>query len=492
MIARSSRPARTRRALIAALALLVSACGGGGGSGGQAGGGQVGGGQIGGGTPLPPPTAANCTLSDRQLWARSVIDEWYLYPETLPGGLSPAGFVSVQAYIDALTATARAQGRDRFFTYVTSIAEENAFFAQGTTAGFGIRLQSDPTARQVTIIEAYEGAPALAAGLDRGDRIEAIGTAPDALTPVGELFARGGAAAVTDALGPNTAGLVRTLRVSGPAGTRTVTVTKAAFDIPPVSSRYGVQILSDGGRQVGYLNLRTFISSADAPLRQAFARFRAAGVTDLVIDLRYNGGGLLSIAELFGDLLGRNRFASDVFGQTVYRPEKAANNRTRRFQPAAEAVAPTRIAFITTGSSASASEVVINAMIPYLGSNIALVGANSFGKPVGQIALDRAACDDRLRVLAFSTRNAAGSDNYFSGLAGVVPNSCQAPDDTARPLGDRNEASLRTALDFIAGRPCTPIATGQQARSLAAARATTEPLLPATPSAAQLELPGLF
>ncbi|QHL90214.1 peptidase S41 [Sphingomonas changnyeongensis] len=490
MTARSPRPP-IARTLVSALALLLSACGGGGGAGGQSGG-QTGGGQVGGGTPLPPPVAANCSLSDRQAWARSVIDEWYLYPETVPGTLSPAGFTSVQAYIDALTATARAQGRDRFFTFVTSIAEENAFFAQGTTAGFGIRLQSDPVARRVTIIEAYEGAPALAAGLDRGDRIEAIGTGPTSLTPVEDLFARGGAAAITDALGPNTAGLARTLRVSGPTGTRTVSVTKASFDIPPVSSRYGVQILSDGGRQVGYLNLRTFISSADAPLRQAFARFRAAGVTDLVIDLRYNGGGLLSIAELFGDLLGRNRFAADVFGQTVYRPEKAANNRTRRFQTVAESVAPTRIAFITTGSSASASEVVINAMIPYLGANMALVGANSFGKPVGQIALDRAACDDRLRVLAFSTRNAAGSDNYFSGLAGVVPNSCQAADDTALPLGDRNEASLRAALDFIAGRPCTPIPTGQQARSLGTTRTAPEPLLPANPSAAQLELPGLF
>ena len=65
--------------------------------------------------------------------------------------------------------------------------------------------------------------------------------------------------------------------------------------------------ISDGGRRVGYLNLRTFISTADPQLRSAFAQFRAQGVTELIVDFRYNGGGLVSIADLMGDLLGGNR-----------------------------------------------------------------------------------------------------------------------------------------------------------------------------------------
>ena len=83
-----------------------------------------------------------------------------------------------------------------------------------------------------------------------------------------------------------------------------------------------------------------------------------------MVDLRYNGGGLVATAELFGDLLGRNRAASDVFSRTSFRASKSANDKTHNFTPTAQSIAPTRIAFIGTGSTASASELVINGMLP--------------------------------------------------------------------------------------------------------------------------------
>jgi C-terminal processing protease CtpA/Prc len=467
------------------LASVLASCGGGGGSGSGA---PIGTAPAPAPTPSPTPTST-CSLSARQQWVEGAIREWYLFPETLPATINPAAYSSIGSFVDALTAGARAQNKDRFFTYVTSIAEENAYFSSGATAGFGIRLQYDATARRVYVVESFENAPALAAGIDRTDEIVAIGTSASALTNVTDLFANGGTQAVVDALGPSTAGTSRTLRVTGPSGTRTLTVTKADYSLAAVSTRYGAKILNDGGRKIGYLNLRTFISSANQPLINAFADFRAQGVTDLVIDFRYNGGGLVATAELIGDLLGRNRVTSDVWSVTTFRPEKSSNNETRRFQPRSESVAPTKIAFITTGSSASASEMVINSMLPYLGNNVALIGANTYGKPVGQIAIDRSACDDRLRVVAFSTRNSAGSDNYFNGLASIVPNTCRAADDYSKPLGDPTETSLKTALDFLAGRSCTPISGVQTAQSVGARR---EPLVPNAPTAAQRETPGLF
>jgi hypothetical protein len=100
------------------------------------------------------------------------------------------------------------------------------------------------------------------------------------------------------------------------------------------------------------------------------------------------------------------------------------------------------------------------------------------------------ACDDRLRIVAFSTRNAIGFDDYFNGLAASVGTTCQAADDVTRQLGDAQEASVRTALDFLAGRSCTPIvAGGQTSQSL---RTQPTMLSPANPSAAQREIPGLF
>ena len=78
-------------------------------------------------TPAPTPAASNgCSLRERQQWAADQLREWYLFPDTLPAAISPASYATVSDYIDALTATARAQRKDRYFTYITSIAEENA------------------------------------------------------------------------------------------------------------------------------------------------------------------------------------------------------------------------------------------------------------------------------------------------------------------------------------------------------------------------------
>ncbi len=446
--------------------------------------------------PTPTPTASGtCALGSRQDFAFATLKEWYLFPDTLPATLDKASYTTVESYLDALTATARGQRKDRFFTYITSIAQENAFNNSGATAGFGFRLSYDATAKRAFIAEAFEGAPALAAGIDRGDEITAIGDTPTALRTVTDIIAAEGTGGVTNALGPGTAGTTRTLRLTGTGGTRTVTVSKADYALLPVSSRYGAKIIDDGGKRVGYVNLRTFISTADGQLRTAFDSFRAAGITEFIIDLRYNGGGLVSTAELFGDLLGRNRAGSDVFDQITYRPEKSSNNSTKRFTAQAQSVSPVKMAFIGTGGTASASELVINAFVPFLGSNLALIGTNTFGKPVGQIAIDKAACDDRLRVIAFATQNGAGNAAYFDGLATTIPNTCKAGDDLTKPLGDATEASVRQALDFLGGKPCTPISSapvsGVAQQGLKAAP-PAELLSPERPTAPQREVPGLF
>jgi carboxyl-terminal processing protease len=480
-------------ASVLSFAMVLSACGGGGG-----GSGSVVTPPPTGATPTPTPTAvAGCSLRERQDWAAAQLNEWYLFPETLPASLSPAAYGNVDDYIDALTATARAQGRDRYFTYLTSIAEENAYYASGSSAGYGFRLAYDSAGGRIFVAEAFEGAPALNAGIDRGAQIVAIGTSTATLRTVSSILASQGTAGVTEALGPSAVGTTRVLRISDAAGTRDLTVAMADFALTPVSSRYGAKVLDDGGRKVGYVNLRTFISTADPALRAAFAQFKAAGITQVIVDLRYNGGGLVSIAQLMGDLMGANRAATDVFDYMVFRPEKSVENETRFFQPKTESIAPTRIAFIGTGGTASASELVVNAFIPYLHANAGLIGTNTYGKPVGQIAVDRAACDDRLRVIAFATQNAAHQGNYFSGLASTVEASCRAGDDISLPLGDPREASTKAALDFLAGRSCTAItSSGPTTLALRTTATTTdtarELLTPERPSTVQREVPGAF
>ena len=475
-----------------ALAALLSACGGGDGA------------TSATGTTASSPTAststATCTLRDRQDWAASQLREWYLFPDTLPATLDPTPYSTVGDYVDALTASARAQRKDRYFTYLTSIAQENAFYNSGASAGFGFRISYDATARRAFVAETFEGTAALAAGIDRGAEIVAIGTTSADLRTVDAIIAAEGVNGVTNALGPSTAGTTRLLRISDAGGTRDVSVSKTDYALTPVSNRYGAQVITDGGQRIGYLNLRTFISTADPALREAFASFRTAGVTSVIVDLRYNGGGLTSIAELMSNLLGANRSTSDVIDYMTFRPEKSSNNVTAFFAPQPQSIVPTKIAFIGTAGTASASELVIAAQIPYLHANAGLIGTNTYGKPVGQIALDRSACDDRLRVIAFALQNSARQGAYYDGLASIMEASCQAGDDLTHPLGNPAETSTRAALDYLAGRSCTPIAAsttataiGGSPRSVRAVAATPlELLTPDRPDTTQREVPGAF
>ncbi|MCZ8370075.1 MAG: S41 family peptidase [Porphyrobacter sp.] len=456
-----------------------------------------------GGTPTPTPTSGTCSLSAQQEFADRVLNEWYLFPDLL-ATVNPSSVSNLDDYLDARVAPARAQNRDRFFTFATSIAEENALINSGSSAGFGIRLAYDTTNRRLFVVEAYENANGFAAGLDRGTEITAIGTSSANLQSVSSLFTSGGAQAVANALGPSDPGVTRVLRFTQPGGAVIErSITKTEFALDPVSDRYGALILNDGGKRVGYINLRTFIiSDAANQLRTAFGQFASQGVTELILDFRYNGGGLVSVADTLGDLMGKGR-VGQVWSKEVLRASKSAENSTQLFRSEPNAITPTKIAVITTGSSASASELVANSLIPYLGNNLALVGANSFGKPVGQFGFDLAACDLRIRAVAFRTVNANDQGDYYSGLASVMPNTCRAGDDISFPLGDPREASIVAALNFLGGRTCSPITSGGIASALGGPTQSDttfggadlperEPLQPRRPGPAQHELPGLY
>jgi C-terminal processing protease CtpA/Prc len=475
--------------LVAAMALLASCGGDDGGTRANTTGGSGTGGTTGGVT-VP---VNGCALRAREDWLLAKMNEWYLFPETLPTNLDPGAYTTADAYLDALTATARAQRKDRFFTYLTSVAQENAYYDSGATAGIGVRLAFDSSNR-LFVTEAFENAPALNAGIDRGAQIVGIGSTAATIRTVSDILAGGGDTALDAALDTSTRGTVRVLRIADAAGTRDVTVTSADYAVSPLSTRYGGKVIDDGGRKVGYINLRTFIGTADDQLRSAFATFRTQGITQVIVDLRYNGGGLLDTAETFTDLLGANRSTGDVQAYTTYRPSKSSQNSTRLFRREAQAIAPTRIAFIGTQQTASASEYVINALIPYLRADLALVGGNTYGKPVGQIALDNPSCsDDRLRVIAFALQNSARQGDYYDGLATKVDSSCQATDDYTRPLGDAQESSVRTALDWLAGRGCTRIgSSASAARTTGLFAASQRPLLATNPTVAQRDTPGLY
>ncbi|MCK0098376.1 S41 family peptidase [Qipengyuania sp. S6317L1] len=479
-----------RTALSATLALALAACGGGGSSAPP----------VAGPSPAPSPSPAPvaCAVSEQIEFADNVLSDWYLFPDLLDNTVNQASFATVQSYLDARVAPARAANRDQGFTFATSIAEENALINSGASAGFGIRLSFDFDNNRIFILEAFENAPGFQAGIDRGTEILAIGTDSSNLETVSSLMAAGGAQAVIDALGPLDAGVTRVLRFAQANGTVIeASVAKAAFSLDPVSDRYGALILQDAGRNVGYLNLRTFIvGGASNQLRDAFQLFASNNVSELILDFRYNGGGLVENAETLGDLMGRNN-VSNLFSETLVRPERVQDLQDqgfvflRNFRSEVNALQPEGLVLIGTESTASASELVTNAMLPYVApERVALVGTNTSGKPVGQFAFDLASCDLRVRAVTFRTVNADGDGEYFDGLAGVMPNTCRAQDDFTKPLGDPTEASIATALDFLGGRSCTAI-SGQKGQ-IAQRSIAPKMVMPQEPRAAQYQIPGLF
>ena len=466
-------PTRPARWISIAVAALITACGGSGSDSPFIGGG-------GGGA---------CGVDGQKTFVRDVTNDWYLFPELLPASVSLASYATAQDLLDAMTATARAQGRDRYFSYVTTRQADTSFLQEGEFIGFGFRIRVD--GNRAFFLDAFESSPASAAGLTRGAELLAVnsGTGWVAVTTLLATDPN-----LSAAFGPSETGIQRGLRFSSAGVLTEATLTKRVVTITPIPTG-GVATLSlpsNPAVPVGYLHLRSYISTAEAPLRSAFADFRAQGIQYFIIDLRYNGGGLVSISDLLGDLFGRSRTAADVYSNLRFKPTKSANDVTHRFAPQAQSVAPVRIAFITTGASASASEMTINAMKSW--AEVAIVGADTFGKPVGQSAFDQTGCDTRLRLITFRGTNRNEEGDYYNGLAATLPFACAASDDVTRPMHDGLESSNAEALFWLGTGACTAVMAPRLpgAEKLSPGPGPSRYPVPERPSPAQVHLPGLF
>lgn len=482
--------------LVTLAALLLSACGGG-----DGGSGPVVVPPTPTPTPTPTPPVSECEL-DGMTGVDKALADFYRFDTDITAPLDHSQFRTAQAYLDARVAPARALGKDRSFSYIGSTAQESAFVRDGTTTGFGFILSYDAAAGRAIVAETHEGTPALAAGIDRGTEIVAVGTSGGTLRTAASIVAAEGTAGLAAALGPNDVGTVRTLRISDAGGTRDVSVTKAQYAVDPMSARYGASIITEGGRKYGYLNMRGFFvdAQADLRIRQAFSKFRDENIEEIIIDLRYNAGGGEKVwAEILGDLLaGRNTPGESIAYYRYNTKHARVLDEARGIRHQLQTIRPKRIAFIGTRSTAATSELVMNSLRVLLPGGTTLVGSNSFGKPVmnGNMPSSLARCDITVSVPYFtmgSARFAPPSEqdvsgDYNDGLARKFTNSCAAVDDLRYPLGDPRETSIRTALDYLSGQACTtriPAGNTPAAYEL-------QMVQPNTPSAAQRKIPGLF
>ena len=482
---------RTSRVLLVGLmGSILGSCGGGGGNGG-------GGPLIGGSGFTPGVFAASTTFEarcaaprtgsdpqgrpwpdqlgtalDEKNWLRSWTHELYLWYREVTDR-DPAAF-TVLDYFDQLktnAVTASGQPKDRFhFTLPTNEWLQES--ESGTSAGYGLQWAvlsgTPPRELRVAYIEPGPTSPAAAVNLARGARVLAIDGIDLVNTNVSTEIDR-----LNDALAPVAVGQSHSFTVQDPGGgpQRTVPMTSANVTSTPVQS---VRTIATASGPVGYLLFNDHIATSEAGLVNAITTLRDAGVVDLVLDLRYNGGGFLDIAsELAFMIAGSARTSGRTFELLQFNDQHATRDPVTGaplaplpFHSTAEGFSVAdgtplpalnlgRVYIITGGGTCSASESIINSLRG-VDVEVIQVGSTTCGKPYGFSPVE--ACGKVFSAVNFKAVNAAGQADYETG---ITP-TCAVADDFSGRFGDPAETLTAAALSYLQTGSCPATAAQPQ------------------------------
>jgi carboxyl-terminal processing protease len=506
----ASQPRLRFAALTLVAAALLNACGGGGSDAGTAPFGNEGSNPSGSGlpasstlaqqcaadNPLAPQASRTATLDRERRWVRSYMDEAYLWYREIPAVDStganfnlPSVPDSLDNYFNALRSpqrTASGKLRDQFsFTFPT--AEWVALSQSGIVAGFGAEwiLGSPTPPRNVRVAYVDPGTPAATQAVSRGMRVISVEGVPiDDNTSAG-------IATINQGLFSPVSGQRYSFVFEDLSGVqRTVAMTAAQITKTPVQN---VSTINTPSGRVGYMTFNDHIDPAEGQLAAAFTQLQSQGVSDLVLDLRYNGGGYLYIASEIGYMVaGSARTASKTFERLQFSDRRAAdtndpesntpfyNVASGRPNTGTTANAPlpslnlSRVYVLASPGTCSASEAVVNGLRG-VGVEVILVGGTTCGKPYGFTAKDN--CGISYFPIEFKGVNQLGFGDYADGFTPTA--TCTVADDFSRALGDSSEGMLAAALNHRATGSCGGTATGReapQARDVAFGRVIRHPV----------------
>jgi C-terminal processing protease CtpA/Prc len=240
------------------------------------------------------------------------------------------------------------------------------------------------------------------------------------------------------------------------------TITKTGSSVSLNNSKQTEQsvhitkVIEHAGKKVGYVMYNSFVISQDDLLKTAFATLATASIDELVVDLRYNRGGSVATAQLLAGLIA-GEHATKVFGKLVYNEKLSANNSDIEIINSNINLGLSRVFFLTTKSSASASEMTINGLKPYL--DVIQIGDQTEGKDVGSNLyydyIDSNGTKNPnhkylVLPITFKNYNGEGVGDYSDGL---LPNvSLKENLATLGELGDVEEPLLKKALEYISGQ----------------------------------------
>lgn len=436
------------------------------------------------------------TLSDELFWLRSWSDETYLWYNEITDR-NPNGFTNKLSYFDELKTTATTpsgNARDRFhFTYDS--AEWLELSTSGSSSGYGAQfaLVTSSPPRDIRVAYIEPNSPAAQAGLTRGVKI---------LTVDGVDAVNGSDTNTLNAgLFPNTAGETHTFGIERLNGSQaTISVTSASVTQDPVNA---VGSFDQNGRTYGYVHFTTFSPrTAELALFDAFDQLQAANIDDLVLDLRYNGGGLLAIASQLSYMVaGPSRTSGLDFETLQFNSKSGGTNPVtgQQISPTpfyttgvgftvpesrqAPTVSKPRVFVLTTDRSCSASEAVINGLRG-IDVEVIQIGGQTCGKPYGFYPTEN--CGTTYFTIQFRGVNNKNFGDYADGFApaqpigtlGDVMPGCPVSDDFSKLLGDPTEAMLSTAIAYAETGQCpTPSSVSTKTTQDLAAQINADPAL---------------
>ena len=431
-----------------------------------------------------------------KFWMRSWNDRTYLFYDEVtdvdPAGINPntgAEYTRLE-YFDILrtfATTPSGKQRDEFH-FTQDTAERFQRVSTGSSAGYGAQyafLASAPP-RDLRVAFTEEGSPFANADVVRGAKILTI----NGLDAVNGNEIDG----LNAGLFPSEAGIETTFEFEDTAGAapRTVTVTSAVIASDPV---FETRVIEQGDDRVAYMAFNTFGTViAQDRLFEEFNTLADAGIDDLVLDLRYNGGGFIDIAAQLGYMIAGDQTAGQTFNLDQF------NDKNPTFDPVTGArIAPTpfhdttlnfqntsldpglplptlnlnRVFILSTAGTCSASELVINSLRG-IDVEVILVGDTTCGKPFGFYTTDN--CGVSYSTVQIQAVNAKGFGDYADGFTpgqagsnafGVIVDGCRIDDDFSAQLGDTDEALLNGALTFRSTGSCpAPAANAKTASNV--------------------------
>jgi hypothetical protein len=405
------------------------------------------------------------------MFLRSWTSDMYLWYREVPDR-DPTGFTTESYFQDVLKTsltTASGRAKDQFhFTYPTDVWEDLS--QSGIEIGYGAQflLLSRSPPRKLVIAYVEPGTPAAAASasLSRGGEV---------LVADGVDVVNANTQAAVDtlnaALFPDVQGRAHTFRIRELNGTvRDVTMTPVPITHDPVPL---TSIIDPTGDRVGYLVFHDHIATAESALIDAINQLRGADIQDLILDLRYNGGGYLDIASELAYMIGGARTSGSIFERLVFNDKYPSTNpvtgqplRPTPFHTTAQGFNVTRgtplptldldrVYVITGTNTCSASESIINGLRG-IGVQVYQIGATTCGKPYGFYPQNN--CGTTYFSVQFQGQNSAGFGDYADGFAPQNSSNastarlsgCAVADDFTLALGDANEARLSAAMAYRA------------------------------------------